>query len=360
MLVIDSKELLKSLKKIRPVCGSNITYPVLSFVKISKKPGSEFGEVSGTNLKVSIVEKVSFSGSGEFLLPLTELMNACSVSDGLMDLSPSKVICGKDKYTMGSPEDIANFPNIDTEIDGEEISVDDTFIWSLINASRTTQNKPEVAMGNVRILNLDGILGVYGTDGNSFYKNVFPSPGGPVAFESLIPNDTVKCLSGLTGDFKITAGKDKILITNGTTSIIGTLFDGQKYPNVDQLLKPREETIFSVDRAALVSCLNKITSVYSALPICQLQFDEPDRMIFYLNNSDFNQEAKTELDVTHGIEFDSITINARSLLDLLQLLPTEVHKVNLHLHSAQKPIIIKAEGTDTVIAIGALQNPPRG
>lgn len=354
MLVIHAKELLKSLKKVKPVCGANVVSPILNYVKITRN------EVACTNFHVSIKEKVNFDGSGEFLLPLNELFNICTVSDDLMTLWPEKVECGTDKYKLGDPEDISDFPVIEDEIEGTEVvGIGDDFVWALICASKCVLLNPASPIGNVNVVRRGDEVSIYGTDSNRMYKNVFKVQcSDNNDFDVLVPVDVIKCLVGLTGEFKMTVSSQKISITNDTTTIIGELAEGKFLP-CEMLLQPRHEEVLTIGRSDLVNALTKITSVYSVLPMCEFIFEDHDKIVFFIDHADYKQNARVVLIFSHEISIPSICLNSRHLLDLISLLPTECIALQIAIAAYNKPVIIGSAGLEAKLLIGPLHIRPK-
>lgn len=353
MLLIQSKELLKSLKKVKPVCGANVVLPVLDYVKITPE------EVACTNLRVSIKERINFEGTGEMLLPLAELIRiATACSNELLSLQPGKVTGDFDKFSLGDPEDLKSFPTIDDLVDGVMFDVSEDFVYGLVSAAKVVW--PEVAhpLGNINVVYNGDDLRIYSTDRMALYKNVFKAQGDDkTPFSILVPTEFIKCLEGLTGDFKMVVGSNKLSIANETTTIVGELAEGV-YAAVESVLVPREEETALFNRAEFAAALSKITSIYSCEPQCQLIFTDPQKVMFRITNPDYKQEALTTWRVEHGLKLPSFTINSQSLINLLGLLPTECITVQVGVAGHEKAVLITSAGSDVTLMMGTLINKP--
>lgn len=344
MLKINSKELAKGLKKVKTVASGNVVLPVLAYCKITPT------EIACTNLQVSIKEKVNFSGEGDYLLPVNELSNICNVSNGELMLESEKVTCGRDKYTLGEPYDIGKFPAIEDEIEGTKLSVDDTFLSYLVNASRCVTADINMPTSNVNLVYKGERLYVYGADTFRMFSGVFECKEQGKDFNVFIPTAIIKSLAGLYGDFTLIVNEKKIFLSNGQTTVIGMLSE-EKAPLFEQLLRPREEQSLLISRELLVDALNKITGIYNTLPLCMISFLDPNIISFTISDNETKKDAETQVEFKHEITIPKIGINSRHLLDLLSLMPSECKVVNLGIRAHNQPIIITSQGIDTTLML---------
>ncbi|RWE63144.1 MAG: DNA polymerase III subunit beta [Mesorhizobium sp.] len=191
-------------------------------------------------------------------------------------------------------------------------------------------------------------LNAVATDGHRLAKFAAPLPEGAAGMPAIIiPRRTVGLIRQLVGDkgkVKVSLSDVKIRVETEQGTLLSKLIDGS-YPDYQRVIPAGNANHFTVERAALASAVDRVTTVSSARgSAVKFAFEPGGNLTLTTNNPDAGS-ANDEVTIEHG-EGDGVEIgfNGRYCLDLLNA--AEAERLVFSLGDPGSPTLIQPETAD--------------
>ncbi|WP_352859731.1 DNA polymerase III subunit beta [Mesorhizobium sp. M1163] len=194
----------------------------------------------------------------------------------------------------------------------------------------------------------ENYLNAVATDGHRLAKFTATLPEGAAGMPGIIiPRRTVGLIRQLLGDkgvVKVSLSDTKIRVETGKAALLSKLIDGS-FPDYVRVIPTGNQNHFTVEREALASAVDRVTTVSSERgSAVKFAFEAGGNLVLTTNNPDAGS-ANDEVTIEHG-EGSSVEIgfNGRYCLDLLNA--SESKRLVFSLGDPASPTLIQPETAD--------------
>jgi DNA polymerase-3 subunit beta len=349
---ITREHLQEGLAAVAASIPAKTTLPVLSNILVEAH--ADGLRLSGTDLDIAVSTTIAASveEEGAITLPARKLVEIVrempSAAINISSAGEQRVTieCGRSKFKLlGLPrEEFPAFPSVSFD-DSWKCSAQDLqkLIGHVAFAASTEESRP-ILNGVLWELRPERMRMV-ATNGHRLARMDVPVEGGAEEADLIVPPKALEQIRrGFDSDQEIEIAKSEnhLGFRSATTQIFTRLIEGP-YPNYEQVIPRENDKNLTVDKAALIAALRRMSIVASdqthrvrvglANGSCKLSVQTPDL-----------GEAQEEVTVTYDGSTMEIGFNAAYLLEVLKYLPTE--EVRLTFKSPERAATCEPVGWD--------------
>ncbi|MFZ9988383.1 MAG: DNA polymerase III subunit beta [Candidatus Nanopelagicales bacterium] len=328
---ITREQLKEGLDAVAAAVQAKTTLPVLANILLeATRDGLK---LSGTDLDIAVstVVPASVDQEGAITLPARKLVELVrelpSAGIRITTQGEQRVIieCGRSKFKLlGLPrEEFPAFPQISFGASSRTTARDLQKLVAHVAFAASTEESRPILNGVLWQLTGDRMRMV-ATNGHRLAKMEVPVQGGAEAAELIVPPkalEQIRKLFGPDDELEIGRSENHLGFRSATTQVFTRLIEGP-YPNYEQVIPRENDKLATVEKAALMAALRRMSIVASDQThrirmsfgdgSCKLSVTTPDL-----------GEAQEEITVTYEGEPLDIGFNANYLLEVLKYIPTE-------------------------------------
>lgn len=355
-IIVSREALLPALGLVSKAVERRSTIPVLANVLLAVDAAAGTLTITGSDLDCELRAKLSCqAGKDEaFTLPSAILYDAVrKMPDG----AEIALVAEKDFATLTAGRSrfriqilpATDFPTMDAGSLSHSFELDAGQVERMLDTVSFAISSEETRYY------LNGIywhageaLNAVATDGHRLAKFAAPLPEGAAGMPAIIiPRRTVGLIRQLVGDkgkVKVSLSDVKIRVETEQGTLLSKLIDGS-YPDYQRVIPANNANHFTVERAALASAVDRVTTVSSARgSAVKFAFEPGGNLSLTTNNPDAGS-ANDEVTIEHG-EGDGVEIgfNGRYCLDLLNA--AEAERLVFSLGDPGSPTLIQPETAD--------------
>jgi DNA polymerase-3 subunit beta len=349
---ITREHLQEGLVAVAASIPAKTTLPVLSNILVEAHDDGL--RLSGTDLDIAVTTTIAASveEEGAITLPARKLveivreMPSAAINVSSAGEQRVTIECGRSKFKLlGLPrEEFPAFPSVSFD-DSWKCSAQDLqkLIGHVAFAASTEESRP-ILNGVLWELRPERMRMV-ATNGHRLARMDVPVEGGAEDADLIVPPkalEQIRRLFDSDQEIEIAKSENHLGFRSATTQIYTRLIEGP-YPNYEQVIPRENDKNLTVDKAALIAALRRMSIVASdqthrvrvglANGTCKLSVQTPDL-----------GEAQEEVTVTYDGSAMEIGFNAAYLLEVLKYLPTE--EVRLTFKSPERAATCEPVGWD--------------
>ena len=349
---ITREHLQEGLVAVAASIPAKTTLPVLSNILVEAHDDGL--RLSGTDLDIAVTTTIAASveEEGAITLPARKLveivreMPSAAINVSSAGEQRVTIECGRSKFKLlGLPrEEFPAFPSVSFD-DSWKCSAQDLqkLISHVAFAASTEESRP-ILNGVLWELRPERMRMV-ATNGHRLARMDVPIEGGAEDADLIVPPkalEQIRRLFDSDQEIEIAKSENHLGFRSATTQIYTRLIEGP-YPNYEQVIPRENDKNLTVDKAALIAALRRMSIVASdqthrvrvglAIGTCKLSVQSPDL-----------GEAQEEVTVTYDGSAMEIGFNAAYLLEVLKYLPTE--EVRLTFKSPERAATCEPVGWD--------------
>jgi DNA polymerase III subunit beta len=329
---ITREQFQEGLVAVAASVPSRTTLPVLSNVLLEVTDKGLRLSATDLDIAVSTTVPAEVDAEGAVTLPAKKLVDIVrELPTGPIRVTGQgeqrvAIECGKSKFKLlGLPrEEFPSFPAVKFEKPWKtSAGVVQTLISHVAFAASTEESRP-ILNGVLWELRADRMRMV-ATNGHRLSKMDVPVKGaGGATADLIVPPKALEQIRRLfpqDSDLDVAKSDNHIGFRSATTVVFSRLIEGP-YPNYEQVIPKENDKTATIDKAAFVSGLRRMSVVASeqthrirlafARGVCKLSVQTPDL-----------GEAQDEISVTYEGDPLEIGFNASYLLEILKYMPTE-------------------------------------
>jgi DNA polymerase III subunit beta len=360
MKLTFTKEILTpALKKLGEALKTKSSLPVIENILVTcSKEGTE---MTTTDLNITICYKFeikSEEGDGSFLIPFNDLKKIVALEDGAIVIGEKKghitIMTENDKFTIGKPGDVEDFPKVPSVSSKNMFSINGTFIPSLNMASLTAgKDGLRPTLTSILINVNPGQIDVVSTDGNQLYERTIGTDIGKAEQQELmVPPVVAKVLDGFT-ETKIGFNKSNACFESGPMVVYARRIDG-KYPAYKSVIPPYTGNV-KLNLSDLENALQKVAIVSNQDITEKVTFTFSDTELFLKSRcEDVDKSAETRIICESSTDTGEICFNATRLANALKQLrghTTDGGDIEMSVTSPLKAVIFKVAGLSEVTVL---------
>lgn len=263
-VTIERAELLRALTATTRAVEARNTYPILANVLLVADPDGLL-TVRATDLDVEITASVpaDVGGAGSTTVPAKTLLDIVrKFPDGAevtLDLADTVLVvkAGRSRFQLPtlSPD---SYPDIQTGKFGEPFTTDLAALAGQV-AFAISDDSGRFYLNGIYLHPVNGRLRAVATDGHRLAR--VDGDETTVSFAGIIiPKKTVGLLP--TGQIQVEVSDTKLRLTSGSTVLVSKLIEGT-FPDYDRVTPKDNDKLASVDRAALLAAVDRVSIVAS-------------------------------------------------------------------------------------------------
>ncbi|WP_194192605.1 DNA polymerase III subunit beta [Clostridium chrysemydis] len=308
--------------------------------------GSDMDVSIETNIDVDVKEEGSIVIDAKIFSEIIRKLPNSEIEIETMQNETIQITCEKSVFNVVYMK-AEEFPELPTVNEGEEVTVPQNILKSMIKATSFAiaqdETRPilqgilfEIKDKNINLVALDGYrLAIKSEYIDSDLEKDVVIPGKTL-------NEVSKILEDSEDLVKITFTKNHILFTFEKTRVISRLLEG-KFVNYKSLLPEEHKLEVLVDKQEFQNGIERASLMAKDGNNNLVKFEVEDESIIISSNS---QLGKVREEVTINLQGEKIQIafNSRYLLDVLKNLDEE--EIVLEMTSSVSPCIIKGKEVD--------------
>lgn len=350
-MFVETYELKQGLNTLKAAVGIKSPVEAMHCVMLDATSGELL--LVGTNGQVTIKTKIGGEVKTEetekMLIPFTYLhdivSNASSPEISIeLEKNVAKIKCGTSKFKLNTLK-VADFPEINFEVEGEEFSMPTEELVSYIEKTlfAISQKDYRAVLKGVNLSSDDGELTFVATDSYRLSQIKLPTKAGK--FNITIPGDTFKMMKSVFGNAKevsIRIGKSNAIFKTEDTVMNAALLAGA-YPDVERLIPYSFNTTVTFNRLEMISCLNR-ASMFKNDNVSVIKLDVTDSISVSSRNAELGEFNEVVNAKVEGEPF-KIAFSASYIVDALKALDTE--EVKFCFQTDMKPFTLVNVGENT-------------
>jgi DNA polymerase-3 subunit beta len=340
-VTVEKHELQKRLSDIQNIVEKKNTMPILShFLLVAEKGGAY---ITATDLETAFKEPITLTVAteGKLCIPAKKLFEIVREVDGDIVLESGdekwlKVKSGKSHFRLAClpHSEFPVWPALSD--DAEKMEIDSLLLLEMIDKTLYSAGESDtryVLNGLLFNIKPDGTLTVVGTDGHRLALstktlNSKLKEEKRLIFSRKALSELRRFLDDEAKTVKMVIGKNQILFEMDNIQFLTRLIEGT-YPNYEQVIPATADKTIVVDRISLIKSLRRV-SIMSKERSSAVKVDiEPNNMGISASNPDLG-EAKDELAMQYAGEPITLAINARYILDALNVMSTDTIVIKLN------------------------------
>ena len=346
---ITREKLQEGLAAVTPAVPSKTTLPVLADLLIQTTDKGI--RISGTDLDIAVSTEVTadVEAVGAITIParkLSEIARELPAAPVRISATGDQRVtleCGRSKFKLlGLPKsEFPSFPAINFD---KALKIPSGDLQKLIGhtafAASTEESRP-ILNGVLWELRPDAMRMV-ATNGHRLAKMVVPVSGAKKADLIIPPKalEQIRRLFAAEEELEVAQGENHLGFRSPFTSVYTRLIEGQ-YPSYDQVIPKDNDKVATLDRAALVGALKRMSVVASdQTHRIRLSFNT-GMLKFSVSTPDLG-EAQDEMPIRYDGDPMDIGFNAAYLLEILRYMPTD--EVRMTFRAPERASTLEPDG----------------
>lgn len=342
--IIAADTLKKALSKLGQAVASKPTLPILGNILVKVNKDEVILITTDLELTILYTCTCESQGSFEMLIPfdfLNRIMGMSKNQPMSIELKGKMAtITGEyDEYEIGSLDKVADFPDLPTIPKKNFISINGAFV-TVLGRSMMTVSKEELrpAMQKTCLDITDKGMTMVSTDAYTLFTHAFEVTS-TAPDQLLISPKIAKALEGFSTTEIHWHTKHIAFKTEGIV-VIATRHE-DKYPDYKVVI-PSYDGNLLLDRQHLIDALRRCCLSTNTTRETKIILKKSGGTIhFEAVDIDLNRKIQADISGVYEGEVESISVNARKLLTLMEQVDYE--KVHLAIHSPGKPVLIRSE-----------------
>jgi DNA polymerase-3 subunit beta len=346
---ITREKLQEGLAAVTPAVPSKTTLPVLANLLIQTTDKGI--RISGTDLDIAVSTEVTadVDAVGAITIParkLSEIARELPAAPVRISATGDQRItleCGRSKFKLlGLPKsEFPSFPAINFD-KGLKIPSGDLqkLIGHTAFAASTEESRP-ILNGVLWELRPDAMRMV-ATNGHRLAKMEVPVSGAKKSDLIIPPKalEQIRRLFAAEEELEVAQGENHLGFRSPFTSVYTRLIEGP-YPSYDQVIPKDNDKVATLDRAALVGALKRMSVVASdQTHRIRLSFNT-GMLKFSVSTPDLG-EAQDEMPIRYDGDPMDIGFNAAYLLEILRYMPTD--EVRMTFRAPERASTLEPDG----------------
>jgi len=346
---ITREKLQEGLAAVTPAVPSKTTLPVLANLLIQTTDKGI--RISGTDLDIAVSTEVTadVEAVGAITIParkLSEIARELPAAPVRISATGDQRVtleCGRSKFKLlGLPKsEFPSFPAINFD---KALKVPSGDLQKLVGhtafAAITEESRP-ILNGVLWELRPDAMRMV-ATNGHRLAKMEVPVRGAKKADLIIPPKalEQIRRLFAAEEELEVSQGENHLGFRSPFTSVYTRLIEGP-YPSYDQVIPKDNDKVATLDRAALVGALKRMSVVASdQTHRIRLSFNT-GMLKFSVSTPDLG-EAQDEMPIRYDGDPMDIGFNAAYLLEILRYMPTD--EVRMTFRAPERASTLEPDG----------------
>jgi DNA polymerase-3 subunit beta len=346
---ITREKLQEGLAAVTPAVPSKTTLPVLANLLIQTTDKGI--RISGTDLDIAVSTEVTadVEAVGAITIParkLSEIARELPAAPVRISATGDQRVtleCGRSKFKLlGLPKsEFPSFPAINFD---KALKVPSGDLQKLVGhtafAASTEESRP-ILNGVLWELRPDAMRMV-ATNGHRLAKMEVPVRGAKKADLIIPPKalEQIRRLFAAEEELEVAQGENHLGFRSPFTSVYTRLIEGP-YPSYDQVIPKDNDKVATLDRAALVGALKRMSVVASdQTHRIRLSFNT-GMLKFSVSTPDLG-EAQDEMPIRYDGDPMDIGFNAAYLLEILRYMPTD--EVRMTFRAPERASTLEPDG----------------
>jgi len=346
---ITREKLQEGLAAVTPAVPSKTTLPVLANLLIQTTDKGI--RISGTDLDIAVSTEVTadVGAVGAITIParkLSEIARELPAAPVRISATGDQRVtleCGRSKFKLlGLPKsEFPSFPAINFD---KALKVPSGDLQKLVGhtafAASTEESRP-ILNGVLWELRPDAMRMV-ATNGHRLAKMEVPVRGAKKADLIIPPKalEQIRRLFAAEEELEVAQGENHLGFRSPFTSVYTRLIEGP-YPSYDQVIPKDNDKVATLDRAALVGALKRMSVVASdQTHRIRLSFNT-GMLKFSVSTPDLG-EAQDEMPIRYDGDPMDIGFNAAYLLEILRYMPTD--EVRMTFRAPERASTLEPDG----------------
>tara|TARA_B100002052_G_scaffold295050_1_gene320859 strand:- start:229 stop:1344 length:1116 start_codon:yes stop_codon:yes gene_type:complete len=362
--LIKKTNIHKSLSHIQGIVDKKNSLPILSNILIEADNNNLI--LSSTDMDISIIEKISC----DVIEKGSTTINAQMFYDIIRKLhedSEIEVISNDGKLltvrSNGSRFSLAclpkeDFPIIDQEIQGNNISIQSNIFYKLIDKTKFAISNEETRYFlngiyfNVSSENEKNYITLVGTDGHRLAKFSHElDDKNDLIPGVIIPKKTIfelsKLLSEINEKIEINISSSRIVFYINNLILTSKLIDGN-FPDYKRVIPDNNDSVLEINRINLLSAVDRVSTIANEKsPVIKFNILENIINLNTVNNE--NSTATEDLDANYNGKNIEIGFNSKYVMDIINNLEDDNIFINLKDNSS--PITISEKSKPNLIYV---------
>jgi len=346
---ITREKLQEGLAAVTPAVPSKTTLPVLANLLIQTTDKGI--RISGTDLDIAVSTEVTadVEAVGAITIParkLSEIARELPAAPVRISATGDQRVtleCGRSKFKLlGLPKsEFPSFPAINFD---KALKIPSGDLQKLIGhtafAASTEESRP--IPNGVRWELRPDAMRMVATNGHRLAKMEVPVRGAKKADLIIPPKalEQIRRLFAAEEELEVAQGENHLGFRSPFTSVYTRLIEGP-YPSYDQVIPKDNDKVATLDRAALVGALKRMSVVASdQTHRIRLSFNT-GMLKFSVSTPDLG-EAQDEMPIRYDGDPMDIGFNAAYLLEILRYMPTD--EVRMTFRAPERASTLEPDG----------------
>ena len=346
---ITREKLQEGLAAVTPAVPSKTTLPVLANLLIQTTDKGI--RISGTDLDIAVSTEVTadVEAVGAITIParkLSEIARELPAAPVRISATGDQRVtleCGRSKFKLlGLPKsEFPSFPAINFD---KALKIPSGDLQKLIGhtafAASTEESRP--ILNGVRWELRPDAMRMVATNGHRLAKMEVPVRGAKKADLIIPPKalEQIRRLFAAEEELEVAQGENHLGFRSPFTSVYTCLIEGP-YPSYDQVIPKDNDKVATLDRAALVGALKRMSVVASdQTHRIRLSFNT-GMLKFSVSTPDLG-EAQDEMPIRYDGDPMDIGFNAAYLLEILRYMPTD--EVRMTFRAPERASTLEPDG----------------
>ena len=346
---ITREKLQEGLAAVTPAVPSKTTLPVLANLLIQTTDKGI--RISGTDLDIAVSTEVTadVEAVGAITIParkLSEIARELPAAPVRISATGDQRVtleCGRSKFKLlGLPKsEFPSFPAINFD---KALKIPSGDLQKLIGhtafAASTEESRP--ILNGVRWELRPDAMRMVATNGHRLAKMEVPVSGAKKADLIIPPKalEQIRRLFAAEEELEVAQGENHLGFRSPFTSVYTRLIEGP-YPSYDQVIPKDNDKVATLDRAALVGALKRMSVVASdQTHRIRLSFNT-GMLKFSVSTPDLG-EAQDEMPIRYDGDPMDIGFNAAYLLEILRYMPTD--EVRMTFRAPERASTLEPDG----------------
>ena len=346
---ITREKLQEGLAAVTPAVPSKTTLPVLANLLIQTTDKGI--RISGTDLDIAVSTEVTadVEAVGAITIParkLSEIARELPAAPVRISATGDQRVtleCGRSKFKLlGLPKsEFPSFPAINFD---KALKVPSGDLQKLVGhtafAASTEESRP-ILNGVLWELRPDAMRMV-ATNGHRLAKMEVPVRGAKKADLIIPPKalEQIRRLFAAEEELEVAQGENHLGFRSPFTSVYTRLIEGP-YPSYDQVIPKDNDKVATLDRAALVGALKRM-SVVASDQTHRIRLSFNTGMLKFSDSTPDLGEAQDEMPIRYDGDPMDIGFNAAYLLEILRYMPTD--EVRMTFRAPERASTLEPDG----------------
>jgi DNA polymerase-3 subunit beta len=350
-ITVAKEELQEKLSNIQNIVEKRNTMPILSHFLLEAGKNGSF--ITATDLETALREplEMKVEKEGSICIPARKMFEIVREAEGDLNCESVddqwlRIKTGASSFRLAclSSREFPAWPGMENmeEITAEAKSLAE-MIEKTVYASGDSDTRYTLN-GLLFHVTTDGRLSLVGTDGHRLAAlaksaEVKISEEKKMIVPKKAASELRKILDRKEGSIRMLLSKNHVLFSIGEIQFLTRLIEGT-YPNYEQVIPASNDKKIHIEKSAFSRALRRV-SLMAKDRTNAVKVDIGDnRMVVATSNPDIG-EATDELSVEYAGEKVTLGLNARYLLDIIEV--TASDRVIMEFQGALNPVLIRDE-----------------